>query len=208
MISFTIPDMGIVFIVAVFFIRSYLRGFLQEVFSLAALGIAAFTALEFAPVARDHFSTLMGETAWLSPIAGPLVFLATWMLATLFFRMAFRFFSGTKPGFLSRFGGGLIGCVKGAFGVAAVVWGLEAYAPGSLPEAKSDRILPYMRQMAAYFREMDVSERAASVQEKIGRGAAGLRDAQEGPGYFTDDSTKESGPAGAGSGREPPERER
>lgn len=209
MVSFTIPDMGVVFILGVFFIRSYLRGFLKEALSLAAFGIAAFAALAFAPAARDSLSGLTGEADWVSPLAGPLVFLAAWALAAFLFRMAFRFFSSAHPGVLSRLGGGIIGCVKGACVVAAAVWGLDAYAPGTLPEAKSDRILPYLRQMAASVGEMELSERAASIQEKLGGATAGdgLRGAQEKRGDSGDDSTRESGRPG-GAGGEPPERER
>ena len=144
MISFTFPDVVIAVFVGGFLIRGCVRGFFRETFSVVALGIAILVTMQFSDLARSYLSYFPGESGRLDSLARPLLFLGTWVLAAVFFRMMFRVLSIATPGLFSRLGGGLIGCAKGAFFVGLMLLALDAHAPGFSP-GSGHTLMPYMR---------------------------------------------------------------
>ncbi len=164
MIYFTLLDMLILLVVLGFGVRSFLRGFFREFFSLLALGCGVFVTLLLAPAARPYASSLLGEAGSLDLVFNLLFFFVAWMLVVLFFRVMFHFFSTPKPELLSRFGGGLVGCAKGVCLVAIVLLGIETYAPSYLPRSgRTDKVLPYMREVSDYI----VSLRLLDVRDNL-----------------------------------------
>ena len=71
----------------------------------------------------------------------------------------------------SRLGGGLFGCVKGAFFVGLGLTALDAHAPGFSPGSGGGHTLvPYMRQVSAYIERLDlvdIEEKINAVKEKL-----------------------------------------
>lgn len=183
MISFSVPDLLIAIVLAVFVIRSSLRGFLREIFSLAAIGIAAFAAAGYGDSAALLASGWLGGAGWLDSAAGPAVFAAVWIVLASVSRAALRFLATDSPGLSSKLGGGLVGCLKGVFVVGLALAGLEAYAPGYAPEGgKSDAILPYVREVSARIKglaQVDVPESLDLVKEKAGEASDGAAAVKE-----------------------------
>ncbi|MDE0332694.1 MAG: CvpA family protein [Nitrospinae bacterium] len=171
MISFTFPDVVIAVFVGAFLIRGCVRGFFKETFSVVALGIAILITMQFSDSARSYLSYFMGETGRLDPLVKPLIFLGSWVLAAWFFRVMFGFLSIAAPGWVSRLGGGLIGCGKGVFFIALGLVAFETHASGFLPAGGGDRILPYVRGVSAYiqgFDKAEVEEGLDAAREKLG----------------------------------------
>ena len=172
MISFTFPDVVIAVFVGGFLIRGCVRGFFRETFSVVALGIAILVTMQFSGLARTYASYFLGETGRLDSLVKPLLFLGTWVLAAWFFRMMFGVLSIATPGLFSRFGGGLIGCAKGAFFVGLILVALDAHAPGFSPGSGGGHtLLPYMSQVSAYVERLemvDIGEKLNAAREKIG----------------------------------------
>ena len=170
MISITMPDIAIAVFVGGFLIRGCVRGFFREAFSVVALGIAVLLTMQFSGLALSYASYFLGEAAWLDSLTKPMLFLGSWVLAALFFRMMFGVLSITAPELLSRLGGGLIGCVKGAFFVGLGLTALDAHAPGFSPGSGGHTLVPYMRQVSAYIEELDlvdIEEKINAVKEKL-----------------------------------------
>lgn len=171
MISFTFPDVVIAVFVGGFFIRGCVRGFFRETFSVVALGIAILVTMQFSGLARTYASYFLGETGRLDSLVKPLLFLGTWVLAAWFFRMMFGVLSIATPGLFSRFGGGLIGCAKGAFFVGLILVALDAHAPGFSPGSGGHTLVPYMRQVSAYVQRLEmvnIGESLDAAREKLG----------------------------------------
>lgn len=191
MISFSIPDVFIILVLAVFVIRSCLRGFVREMFSFLSLGIAVFAAARYGAPASLYVSERVGGAGWMDAVVVPLLFAAVWLVLASVFRAALRFMATDSPGLSSRIGGGLLGCAKGVFVVGLLLAGLEAYAPGyPLGGGGSDRILPYMREVSARIQTLGEVEIPEKVEEKIG-------DASEGAGALKDKVQDSVGASGA-----------
>ena len=171
MISITMPDIAIAILVGGFLIRGCVRGFFREAFSVVALGIAVLLTMQFSDLALSYASYFLGEAAWLDSLTKPMLFLGSWVLAAWFFRMMFGVLSITAPELFSRLGGGLIGCVKGAFFVGLGLTALDAHAPGFSPGSGGGHTLvPYMRQVSAYIEKLelvDIEEKINAVKEKL-----------------------------------------
>ncbi len=200
MISFSIPDVFILLVLAVFVIRSCVRGFVREMFSLLSLGIAVFAAARYGAPASLYVSEWVGGAGWMDKVVVPLLFAAVWLVLTSVFRAALRFMSTDSPGLSSRIGGGLLGCAKGVFVVGLLLAGFETSAPDYPLGGGSDRILPYMREVSARIRtlgEVEVAEKLDSAREKI-------KDASEGAGALKDRVKDSVGASGAEE--KPPER--
>ena len=171
MISFSFPDIVIAVFVGAFLIRGYVRGFFRETFSVVALGIAVLVTMQGSDLALSYASYFLGRKDWLDSLVKPLVFLGSWVLAALFFRMMFGVLSIAIPGLLSRLGGGIIGCAKGAFFVGLGLTILDAHAPAISPGSGGGHTLvPYMRQVSAYIEKLDlvdIEEKINAVKEKL-----------------------------------------
>ena len=198
MISFTIPDIVIAVFVGGFLIRGSVRGFFRETFSVVALGTAVLVTMQGSDLALSYASYFLGQKDWLDSLVKPLVFLGSWVLAALFFRMMFGVLSIAIPGLFSRLGGGIIGCAKGVFFVGLGLTILDAHAPAISPgSGDGHTIVPYMRQMSAYIERLemvDIEEKINAVKEKLDEK---LDSAKEGVGAM---KKKLEGGAGGESG--------
>ena len=171
MISITMPDIAIAVFVGGFLIRGCVRGFFREAFSVVALGIAVLLTMQFSDLALSYASYFLGERAWLDSLTKPMLFLGSWVISAWFFRMMFGVLSIAAPALFSRLGGGLFGCVKGAFFVGLGLTALDAHAPGFSPGSGGGHTLvPYMRQVSAYIERLDlvdIEEKINAVKEKL-----------------------------------------
>ena len=171
MISITMPDIAIAILVGGFLIRGCVRGFFREAFSVVALGIAVLLTMQFSDLALSYASYFLGERAWLDSLIKPMLFLGSWVISAWFFRMMFGVLSIAAPALFSRLGGGLFGCVKGAFFVGLGLTALDAHAPGFSPGSGGGHTLvPYMRQVSAYIERLDlvdIEEKINAVKEKL-----------------------------------------
>lgn len=172
MISFTFPDIVIAVFVGAFLIRGCVRGFFRETFSVVALGIAVLLTMQFSDLARSYLSYFLDGSDRLDSLVKPLIFFGAWVIAAWFFRMMFGVLLIAAPGWMSRLGGGLIGCAKGAFFVGLGLVALDAHAPGFSPGSGGGHTLvPYMRQVSAYIERLemvDIEEGLNAAKEKLG----------------------------------------
>ena len=97
---------------------------------------------------------------------------------------------------MSRLGGGLIGCAKGAFFIGLGLTILDAHAPGFSPGSDGGHTLvPYMRQASAYIEKLEMVD----IEEGLNAAKEKLDSAREGVGAMKEkfegmtDGAKEEG---------------
>ncbi len=170
-----IADGVVLLIVATFFLRSYLRGALREVFSLVAVMMGYLAAGRYGPDLGDVFGNWISGGGWVRVAANSIVFIAVWLGAGFLGKLLSRLADRSQMGPANRIAGGIVGLAKGVFVVGAVFAVLEAFAPSVLPAAhENERVMPYVRRAGRYFQraaKLDLKEQMELIKESVGLGA-------------------------------------
>ena len=176
--NFPIADGVVLLIVAVFFLRSYLRGALREVFSLIALMMGYLAAGRYGPDLGDVFGNWISGGGWVQVAANSIVFIAVWLGAGFLGKLISRLADRSQMGPANRIAGGIVGLAKGVFVVGAVFAVLEAFAPSVfsvIPAAhENERVMPYVRRAGRFFQraaKLDLEEQMELIKESVGLGA-------------------------------------
>ncbi|MEE9274816.1 MAG: CvpA family protein, partial [bacterium] len=191
--DFAVSDIIALTVLGGFFLRSFFRGALKELFSFLALAGGFFAAARYGSAAGEALGRWTGESDWLGYAGGGAVFVAVWLAVGLFGGLVSRLARAASLGPADRFGGGLIGLAKGVLIVSVAVAAIDAYAPGLiLEDGGGGRVIPHIRWVGGYIRTVstgEVGERLEQARERIGA-AAGALGGKVGSGPSAADSRK------------------
>jgi membrane protein required for colicin V production len=173
--NFPIADGAVLLVVAAFFLRSYFRGALREVFSLVAMMMGYLAAGRYGSDLGEVFGNWISGGRWVQVAANSIVFIAVWLGAGFLGKLLSRLADRSQMGPANRIAGGIVGLAKGMFVLGAVFAILEAFAPSVLPAAhENERVMPYVRLAGKYFQraaKLDLEEQMELIKKSVGLGA-------------------------------------
>ena len=176
MTDFPIVDGAVLVIIAAFFLRSFFRGALEEIFSLVSVVTGYLAAGKYGEFVQAWMVGWTGESRWIKYTGYIGLFFAVWFLISLAGKMVSSFVRNSILGSWDRVGGGFIGLVKGAFIVSAAVVMLDAYLPSiAPPKGENSRVMPYVRQIGTYLRKAatwDLKGKVGEIKKTMGGGEA------------------------------------
>ncbi len=191
--DFAVSDIIVLTVLGGFFLRSFFRGALKELFSFLALAGGFFAATRYGGAAGDVLGRWTGEANWLGYAGGGVLFVGVGLAVGLLGGLVSRLARAASLGPADRFGGGLIGLTKGVLIVSVAVAAIDAYAPGLiLEEGGGGRVIPHIRRVGGYLRTVSaggVGERLEQAGESLGK-AAGALGEKVGSGLSAADSRK------------------
>ncbi len=161
--AFTVPDIFIAVLVVIFVIRGYARGWLREIFSLAAIGVGIVAAAQYDDLGGVYARIFLGDAAWIQAAVAPGVFLAAWVASLFVVRILFGLLSKGDPPPHARLVGAVVGCFKGALFAAILLIGIETYAPAYPLGGDGEKFLPYVRELSTRIRSLDLMEMGRSL---------------------------------------------
>ena len=130
-----------------------MRGFLKEILSLIAWGVALYAAWMFAqPVAETYISKFLPDKyiAYVAAFGG--IFIGVLFLIGVVNLLISQVLKATGLGFLDRLLGLILGTVRGVLIGALVVFALKFMVgtPDKLPMWKDSTLAPYFESMATW----------------------------------------------------------
>ncbi len=107
-------DIVVLIIVGILFIRGLIKGLVIEVFSLVGMVFAYIIALrEMSTLSHVFLSYVKMPEFIVSTVSFSLIFMVVFFVFRLIAGAVSRLFRGTLVGWVDRFGGGMLGMVKG-----------------------------------------------------------------------------------------------
>lgn len=175
--DFAFVDGVVLVIIAVFFLRSFFNGALEEIFSLLSLGIAFLVSGKYGGLAQAWVEGWTGELRWISYAGHIGLFLAVWISVNLVGKLVSSLAQNSALGPWNRMGGGAIGVVKGAIIISSVVVLLDIYAPPSFapPKDENSLLMPYVREIGAVIKNAaawDVQSKMEDLNKAVDRDGA------------------------------------
>ena len=133
------------------FLASLSRGFVKEVFSLLCYLGSFLMAIKY----QGSFSRLLMETISSKPIAKVVAFSTIYVLTAIIISLMGKvikgmFMSGTKLSIIDRLMGGLVGFVKGAIIVIAVIFPLQFFPEISKKVTRDSQTIPYLVEVLTF----------------------------------------------------------
>jgi uncharacterized membrane protein required for colicin V production len=166
--NFPVADGIVLIILTGFFLRSFFNGALKEIFSVVSLLAGFLAAANFGPLAQTWVVSWAGDTKWLAYAGYISLFIGVWFAVRMLGRLASNLAKHSLLGPWDRFGGGVIGVVKGVFIIATVVVSMDEFAPTIAPTAHEDeRVMPYIRDVGGYIRNAATWERMEKIKEAV-----------------------------------------
>jgi membrane protein required for colicin V production len=120
----TLFDIVVGLFLLLFLIKGIIKGFVNELSSLAALVLGVIVAVKFSGVAAVWLSGYV-TSRFISALAFILVFIAVVVGVHLLGKMIDKLMKAIALGWLNRIFGGLFGLLKAAFFVSAIVIAVE-----------------------------------------------------------------------------------
>ena len=130
-----------------------MRGFVKEILSLIAWGVAAYAAWMLAePVAKDYVSRVFNDEKIAYIAALGAIFIGTLFLIGVVNLLISQVLKMTGLGFLDRLLGLILGTVRGVLIGALVVFALKFMVgtPDKLAKWKESQLAPYFESMATW----------------------------------------------------------
>ena len=133
------------------FLASLSRGFVKEVFSLLCYFGSFLMAIKY----QGSLSQLLMETISSKPIAKVVAFSTIYVLTAIIISLMGKvikgmLMSGTKLSILDRLMGGVVGFVKGAIIVIAVIFPLQFFPEISKKVTKDSQTIPYLVEVLTF----------------------------------------------------------
>lgn len=130
-----------------------MRGFLKEVLSLIAWGVALYAAWMFAePVAKTYVNKVLTDEyiAYVAAFGG--IFIGVLFLIGVVNLLISQVLKATGLGFLDRLLGLILGTVRGVLIGALIIFGLKFMVgtPNQLPMWRDSTLAPYFESMATW----------------------------------------------------------
>ena len=133
------------------FLASLSRGFVKEVFSLLCYFGGFLMAIKY----QGSFSRLLMETISSKPIAKVVAFSTIYVLTAIIISLMGKvikgmLMSGTKLSIIDRLMGGVVGFVKGAIIVIAVIFPLQFFPEISKKLTRDSQTIPYLVEVLIF----------------------------------------------------------
>ena len=145
-----ILDLGILALLAVILIRSYLRGLIREVASLGGLILALLVGIRFHTQAEAFLEAALGPSRYMAAIGFGLLFLVTILIVSFASGRLSRMVAQGSLGGLDRFLGLLFGALKGGLIAISCVFLLTFMAGPSHPLLTNSRLAPEALEAAEW----------------------------------------------------------
>ena len=164
--SVNVPDFVILLIVAGFFLRSFFRGAVKELFSLLALFTGYVAAVRYGWMIAEKAVFWTGDGIWVRHGGYAAVFIVVWLGVNLIGTLASRLVRSSAVGLSDRIGGGILGGVKGVLLISAGLLIVQTHFSDTILDAgKGERVMPWIRRVSVYLRYMSPAELNARIKE-------------------------------------------
>lgn len=145
-------DYAILAVIGLSGLVSLLRGLVQEVFSLAAWGVAAWVALRYGPELAARLSSLIPLPSARVAAAFAALFLGCLAVASLAGFLLGKVVRGIGLAGIDRLAGLLFGVARGALIVSVLVMGAGATPLSGDPWWKASKLIPPFQSLAYWLR--------------------------------------------------------
>ena len=141
-------DIGIIILAFFLAIRGYIRGMIQEIGSLAALGLATLLGVRFHDEARWALEQAFGPTSYLDVVGFGIIFVATLVVISLLSRLAAQYVAKSHLTDADKLLGLIVGVGKAVVACVLAV-SLVVYLVGvDSPVVSQSRLAPMAIQAA------------------------------------------------------------
>ena len=124
-------DIILICIVALFVLRGFFRGLVQEVLSLIAVVLAIFLASHFDDVLAPHLKMYIESDITVSALSYSLIFLGTLIVFWLLTKLIRSVLEISLLGWIDRTAGGVFGLLEGVLICLVGLMFLQTFAPRS-----------------------------------------------------------------------------
>lgn len=145
-------DYGILGIVGLSGLVSLTRGLIQEVFSLAAWGLAAWVALHYGRELAVHLQSMIAMPSLRLAAAYGLLFLASLLVAGMVAFLLNRLVKGVGLGGADHVAGLLFGLARGILLVSVLITVASATPLPEDPWWKQSKLIPPLQSLALWLR--------------------------------------------------------
>ena len=124
-------DIILICIIAIFLIRGFFRGLVQEILSLIAVVIAIFLASNYQHFLVPHLELYINSEITVNALAYVLIFFGTIIVFWLLAKALRTMMDITLLGWVDRLAGGVFGTIEGALIALILLMFLQSFAPES-----------------------------------------------------------------------------
>lgn len=124
-------DIILICIVAIFLIRGFFRGLVQEVMSLAAVVLAIFLASNYQHILVPHLELYINSEITVNALAYVLIFFGTIIVFWLLAKAIRTMLDISLLGWIDRLAGGVFGVIEGVLITLILLMFLQSFAPDS-----------------------------------------------------------------------------
>lgn len=124
-------DIILICIIALFILRGFFRGLVQEVLSLIAVVLAIYLASRFDDVLSPHLKLYIESDITVSALSYFLIFIGTLVVVWLLTKLIRSVLEISLLGWIDRTLGGVFGLLEGALICLVGLMFLQTFAPGS-----------------------------------------------------------------------------
>lgn len=163
-------DIILICIVALFLLRGFFRGLVQEVFSLIAIVLAIFLASRFDDMLAPHLRLYIESDITVGALSYTLIFVGTLVLVWLLTKLLRSVLELSLLGWIDRTAGGVFGLAEGVLICLVGLMFLQTFAPKS-DILNESWIAPHVRHMVDTLGEyVDLPETLESARDALGIG--------------------------------------
>lgn len=124
-------DIVLICIVAIFLIRGFFRGLVQEVISLVAVVLALFLASNYQHLLIPHLEMYIQSEVTVGALAYVIIFFGTILVCWLLAKLIKSMLDLSLLGWVDRVTGTIFGAIEGALIAVIVLMFLQSFAPES-----------------------------------------------------------------------------
>ena len=164
--SVNVSDFIILLIVAAFFLRSFFRGAIKELFSLLALLAGYVAAVRYGWMIAENTVFWTGDAIWVRYGGYAAVFIVVWLGVNLIGTLVSRLVRSSAVGLSDSIGGGILGGIKGVILISAALLIVQTYFSDTILDArKGERVMPWIRGVSVYLRYVSPAELNTRIKE-------------------------------------------
>lgn len=142
-------DIILICIVAIFLIRGFFRGLVQEIISLCAVILAIYLAANFQHLLAPHLELYIESTITVSALAYIILFFGTLIVSWLVAKAVRSMLEIALLGWVDRLTGALFGAIEGVLIGLIILMFLQSFAPESTWLTES-RIAPRSQHLLEF----------------------------------------------------------
>ena len=139
-------DIILICIIAIFLIRGFFRGLVQEVLSLGAVVLAIFLASNYQHFLVPHLKLYISSEITVNALAYVLIFFGTIIVFWLIAKAIRSMLEISLLGWVDRLAGGIFGTIEGALIALILLMFMQSFAPEST-WLKESQIAPRSQHM-------------------------------------------------------------